>query len=268
MFENEYATEAEIPNDVKYLYRENNGAWRLIQNNELKTVDDINRLQESLRKERLDHKTAKGQLSAFGSLDPDEVFTKLDRIAELEAAAGGNIDETKINEMVETRIKSKTAPLERQLSQLSTEREDLLGKVSEYEGKEKRRTIHDQIRKAATSAKIINTAMEDALIIGQNIFDIDDLGNVVTRDGVGVTPGVEPSVWFSEIKQTRPHWWPTSQGAGATGGSGGNSASDNPWAKGSRNLTEQGKILRADRENGTNRAEQLAKAAGTTVTGR
>jgi len=262
MFEELYSDVNDIPAVVKHLYKETEEGWSLIPAGELKTVNDVNRLQESLRKERADHKRVKSQLSSFGELDPSEIFAKLDRFDELEAAAGGNIDENKINEMVESRIKSKTAPLERQLGQLTSERDELFSKVGDFEKKEKTRVIQDHIRKAAVNAKIINTAMDDALIIGQNIFDIDELGNVVTKEGVGATPGVEPSVWFTEIKQTRPHWWPASQGAGASGSAGGAGGAGNPWAKDTFNLTEQGKILMQDQANGTNRAEQLKKAAG------
>jgi len=263
MFEAEYPDYESIPAAVKHLFTSKDGKYVLLGAGEIKTVDDVSRVQEGLRKEREDHKDTRLKLSKFGALDPDDVVTKLDRIVELEAAAGGKIDETKINEMVEARLRTKTAPLERQITTLTTEKGDLETAVGAYKGNERKRTIHDHIRKAASTAKLRDTAMEDALLLGENIFDVDESGRVVTKDNVGVTPGIEPTVWLSEVKNTRPHWWPESQGAGLPGGQGGNAGANNPFTAANWNMTEQGKLVTADRS----RAEQLAKSAGTTLGG-
>ena len=263
MFEEEYPDLESIPSAVRHLYKEVDGKWVLIGAGEIKTVEDVSRVQEGLRKEREDHKETKRKLNQFNGLDPDEVHNKLDRIDELEAAAGDKIDENKINEMVESRIKTKTAPLERQISTLTTERDEARNEVAQFKTKDTRRTIHDHIRKAATAAKIRDTAMDDAMLVGENIFMVDEEGRVVTKDGVGVTPGVEASVWLTEVKNTRPHWWPESQGAGARGGDGRMGGATNPFTAENWNLTEQGNLIKQDR----NKAEQMAKAAGTTIGG-
>lgn len=263
MFEEEYDSLDAIPDIVKHLYKEANGKYVLIKAGEIKTVQDIANVQEGLRKEREDHKTTKRRLAAFGDLDPDEVQEKLDRIEELEATAGGALDEDKINKIVESRIKSKTAPLERQIKTLTEERDTLSSTVNEFETKETRRSIHDDVRKAATQANVRNTALEDVLLISESIFQRDESGNVVTKDGVGVTPGISPDVWLTEVKNTRPHWWPESQGVGAQGGDGG-SGGNNPFTAENWNLTEQGNLIKENRT----KAEQMAKAAGTVIGGR
>lgn len=262
MFEDEYPDLESIPAAVKHLYKESGGKYVLITAGEMKTSQDVANVQEGLRKEREDHKATKRKLAAFGDMDPEEVHAKLDRFDELEAAAGGKIDETKINEMVESRIKSKTAPLQRELDTIKKERDELKGTVVEFQSKETKRTIHDHIRKAAVTAKVRDTAMDDALLVGENIFIIDEAGRVVTKDGVGVTPGIDATVWLTEVKNTRPHWWPESQGVGAKGGQGG-AGGNNPFTADGWNMTEQGKLVR---EN-PGRAAQMAKAAGTTVGG-
>ena len=263
MFELEYADAESVPAEVKHLYAQTSeGRWKLVSAGEIRTVQDITNVQEGLRKEREDHKETRDKLRAFGNLDPAEVHAKLDRIEELEAAAGGKLDEEKINQIVESRIKSKTAPLERQVNVLTEERDTALNELGTFKQKDRKRTIHDNIRKAATAAKVRDTALDDALLMGEMVFDIDDTGRVVTKDGVGVTPGIEASVWLSEIRNTRPHWWPESQGVGATGGAGGVGGS-NPFSHDNWNLTQQGALLNADRS----KAEQMARAAGTTVGG-
>lgn len=262
MFENEYATYDEIPSEVRHLFIKSGDKYVLISAGQIKTQDDVAAVQEGLRKEREDHQETKAKLRKFRDLDPTEVFQKLDRIDELEAAAGDKIDEEKINQMVESRIRTRTAPLERQVADLQTQVTERDSVILEYKGKDRQRTIHDHIRKAATGAKILDTAVEDALIIGERIFDVDENNRVIAKENVGVTPGIDPVTWLTEVKQTRPHWWPVSQGAGAKGGQGGGGGT-NPWAKDSWSMTEQGKLYRENPEL----AEQMAKSAGTTIGG-
>lgn len=263
MFELEYPDRESIPAEVRHLYTESDGVFKIMPAGAIKTKADTDRLQDSLRKERDDHKDTKSKLSAFSDLDPDEVLAKLDRIDELEAAAGDKIDDTKINEMVETRMKSKVAPLQRELDKAKREKEELTEKVNQYSATEKRRTIHDSIRKAAKAEHIRDTAVEDALLMSERVFEVDESGNVVTKDGVGVTPGLDATVWLTEIKTTRPHWWPESQGAGARGGSDGKSYSNNPFSAEGWSMTGQGSLIRENPE----RAAQMAKAAGTSIGG-
>ena len=262
MYEDEYASADLIPTEVRHLYRDDGDKWILLGASEIKTPDDVLRVQEGLRKERTDHKAAKSRLALFGNLHPEDVPAKLDRFDELEAASGGQIDETKLGEMVEVRLRAKTAPLERQIATLTTERDEFQGQVSVFEERDVTRTIHDKIRVAAMDGKVQNTAIADALAAGSAVFQIDELGNVVTRDNVGVTPGIDPSVWLTEMKATRPHWWPESRGVGANGGKG-STGGVNPFSADGWNMTEQGVMVRTDR----NKADQMARAAGTTVGG-
>lgn len=263
MFELEYPDRASIPAEVRHLYSEVDGVFKILSAGSVKSKADTDRLQESLRKEREDHKETKSKVSAFGDLDADEVLAKLDRIEELEAAAGDKIDDAKINEMVETRMKSKIAPIQRELEKANKEKSELSAKVTEYSVTEQRRTIHDSVRKAAKAEHIRDTAVEDALMMSERIFEIDESGNVVTKDGVGVTPGLDATVWLTEVKTSRPHWWPESQGAGARGGSDGKNHGNNPFSHDGWSLTGQGNLIRENPE----RAAQMAKAVGTTIGG-
>lgn len=257
-----YASESEIPSEYAALFSQQGSKWVLTGINGVKTQADVDRLQESLRKEREDHKAAKTALAAFNGLSADEVLEKLDRIAELEAAAGGKLDETKINEIVEARIKAKIAPIERERDKLKAEVLERDGRVAELTAKEKTRIIHDHIRKAAGSSKMRETAIEDALMLGERILDVDESGNVSTKDNVGVTPGLSAEVWLTELQDKRPHWWPESSGAGAKGGNGGGGGT-NPFSAEHWNMTEQGRVYK---ENPA-KAEQLARSAGTKVGG-
>lgn len=254
-----YANQDDVPAQYIDLYTEKDGKWVLTGIKGMKTQDDVNRQLAANQKIRDELKAAKAALSKFGNMDPDEVIAKLDRVEELEAqlAAGGKPDDSKINELVEARIKARLTPIEREKERLARELADKDKQVAEYSAKDRKRLISDQLRTAATKANVRATALEDILLIGQTAFEITEDGVVQTTDGMSA------EVWLTEQQSNRPHWWPESSGAGANGGAGGGNNA-NPFSHAHWNLTEQGKIVRANPA----KAEQLAKAAGTTVGGK
>lgn len=252
----------DIPEHFHELYTERNGKFEISGIEGLRTQGDVDRLQTALTKERNDHKGTKEKFSAFSNLDPQEVLQKLERFPELEEAAKGKLDDTKIEEIVNNRIKSRLSPVERERDTLKSQIAERDQIILSYQTKETQRTISDKVREAATTAKILPEAFDDALLLAERVFELTEDGRVVTKDNVGVTPGIDPSVWFNELQAKRPHWWGPSAGGGASGSKtpGGQT---NPWSHEHWNLTEQGKILTSNRS----RAEQLAKSAGTSIGG-
>lgn len=259
-----YADEASVPAAYKGLYTEKDGKWTLTGVKGMKTDTDVSKLSEALRKERNDHKAIRDTIkSKFGERTLDQVVADLDRIPELEALAeGNNNDPKKIDELVERRIKSRLAPLERELGTVKGQLTEATGIIDGYKGKDRTRAIHDAIRAAGTKAKVLPAAMEDALEISTRLFDIDDSGAVIIKDNVGFTPGSDPTAWFIDMQQKRPHWWGPSEGGGSRPGGGAN-GQKNPWAHDTWNMTEQAALFRADPA----RANALAAAAGTTIGG-
>lgn len=252
-----------VPEALKGEYVEKNGKFEL-QVEGMKTQADVDRVAEALRKEKNDFTAFKSQFAPLAGKKVEDIVAALDRIPELEEAAKGKIDDEKLNGMVETRIKARIAPLERENNNLKTQVAEKDKVIGEFQGKEKNRTIQDAVRKAGVAAKILPSAMEDALILAERHFDVEEgTGRVVTKEGIGVTPGLEPSSWFTDMGKTREHWWGQSIGGGAGGNRGGGGAGTNPFSAEHWNLTEQGRIVKADAA----KAEQLAKAAGTTVGG-
>jgi len=253
----------DLPEEVKKEYVERNGKWE-IQVEGMKTQADVDRVQGALTKERTEHGALKSRFALLGDRKIEDILPELDKIDEYKAAADGKLDDEKINGIVEARVKTRVAPIER-------ERDTLKGQVAEkdqlitgFQAQEKTRTIHDQARRAATSAKLLPEAVDDFLLLADRVFEVRaDDGKVVVKDNVGFTPGVEPSVLLTDLADKRPHWWGTTSGGGGRGSTTGGSGTVNPFSHEHWNLTEQGKIVTTD----PSKADQLAKAAGTTVGG-
>lgn len=260
----QYEKQEDVPAEYLALYTEQNGKWVLTGVEGMKSQTDIDRIQASLVKERNDHKATKDKYASFADLDVDDVIAKLDRYPELEAAAAGKIDDTKINEMVETRMRTKLAPIEREKSKLQSQLAEAQKTIDTHVQHERTRKIHDAVRESASKSKLRNEALDDVILNAERLFEVTDDGQVVTKDNVGVTPGVGAEVWLTEMQPKRPHWWPDSSGGGARGnnGQGGNTGT-NPFHKDTWNVTQQGNLIRENRT----RAEQMAKAAGTTIGG-
>ena len=254
-----------VPEALHGFYVERDGKFHL-QVTGLPTQANVTRLEEAIRKERADHKTTKDNLNRItnnGARTVDDVVADLDRIPELEAGQG-QIDDDKINTIVESRVRTRVAPIERERDTLKAQVGEKDKVIEGHEARERTRTIHDKVREDATKAKVLPEAIEDALLLADRIFEVTEERRVVTRDNVGVTPGIEPSVWLTDVQKTRPHWWGPSSGGGAGGNrGGGGDANKNPVTHENWNLTEQGALVQADRP----KAEQMAKAAGTTIGG-
>jgi len=232
----------------------------------MRTQADVDRLQQSLTFERNDHKKLKEAWKVLGDgVKPEDVAAQIARIPELEAAAAGKLDDAKIDVIVDTRVKAKLGPIERERDKLKTLNGELTTKVSDYETRDRTRAIGDAVKSAATKLKVADTALEDVIMFGERIFELSEDGRVVTKELNGITQGLEPEAWLADIQSTsrKPHWWGPTFGGGAGGNNNGKGGGANPWSHDGWNMTEQGKIYTQNPA----RAEQLAKAAGTEIGG-
>lgn len=254
----------EVETHFHVLYTEQgDGTYILTGVEGMKTQADVDSLNRALTNERADHKVLKAKLDALGDRDINELINQVDRIPELEAAAAGKIDDAKMEQIVESRLRSKLGPLERDLKRAAAElaaEKELSGNLT---AKDRKRTIHDEVRRAATKSGMTPEAYEDALLYADNMLEISEDNRIITKDQVGVTPGVDPFVWLTEMQQKKRHWWPNSQSGGSTGSGSTGGFGDNPWSGDNWNLTKQGEIMTQDHR----RAEQMAKSAGTSIGG-
>lgn len=266
-----YENQDDIPEAFRPLYTEREGKWELTQVKGIKTQTDIDKLQTSLGKERTAHGETKAKLKVFDGLDAEQITKDQDELKEarirIEAIdndpenKGGKLDEEQINKLVEARVATQMAPINREMETLKATNAEQAETIQGHEKKDTVRTITDAVREAGTTSKIIETAMDDVLMLSERIFEVTDDGHVITKDGVGATPGIEPDIWLSEMQEKRPHWWPAAEGGGAKGGQQQSGFPDNPFTFAHWNMTKQGEIVKSDPA----KAERMAKAAGVTI---
>lgn len=262
-----YDTKEEVPEAYIDLYADKDGKWTLVGVVGIKTQADIDSIKSALVKERDDHKATKAKLLPWEGIDVDDAKAKLEGYDEIKAKADsldadGKFDKDKNEEIINARVATLNAPVMRENEELKTANGTLTEANDGYAKADKTRTITESVRKAAIEAKVIGGALEDVLLLGEKVFEITEDGSVLTRDSVGVTPGIAPSIWLTEMQPTRSHWWPLSEGGGSTGSGSGAGFKDNPWTREHWNMTEQGKVVR---EQGREKADQMAKSAGSKV---
>lgn len=257
-----YDKEDDVPDAHKELYTERDGKW-VLTGVEGGGYDNISRVTEALRKEKNDHKATKDKYSKLNGKDIDQLLERDGEYEELKLRAEGkDLDEEKLEQMVGIRVKQKMAPLERENTELKSKLATSEGEVNTLRGEKTSNTIKSHIRKAASKLKVTDTALEDIEILGERLFEIDDTGRVVAKDNVGVTPGIDVEMWLGDQREKRPHWFPGNVGGGAGGGRGGAGGGANPWSHDGWNLTEQGKIIKEDRQ----KAERMAAMHGVNLT--
>jgi hypothetical protein len=152
-----------------------------------------------------------------GALDPEapEIRALIDEavarvVAGLEQAKAALTDEKR---QLAERLKAG----EGRLAELET-------LVKARDGQLARLAIDGRIREAAAKAALVPSAIEDVLGRGRRVFSLDKDGTPVARNAEGeVIAGkdgespLSPAEWLETMKETAPHWWPPSSGAGAPG---------------------------------------------------
>lgn len=254
--------------DFRSLFVERDGRYELSGLAGVKTTADIERLQKNLSLERDAHKQTKEKFRPFAELDPDEVFQKLDRLPELEAAASGKLDDAAIEEIAAKRadgaVRSKLAPVQRELKAAQSELEQLREQNAALASERAARQRQDALRPLMAKANVLPEHYEDVELYAERHLEQTEDGQWVAKDGVGVTPGLQPKEWLAEMLEKRPGWVPASVGGGAKGSGGGGAGGSNPFSAKGWNVTAQGQLIST---KGLEYATRMAEAAGTKVGG-
>lgn len=236
------------------LYEQKDGFYVLLPIEGMKPQAEFDTVHTALGKEREAHRKTKTDLSTAQSA-VTESTTKITELQALVDNAGG----ADVAKQVEARLQQHTAPLQRKITELEGQVKEKDTVIVGFQTKERKGSIGAAISAACLKGDVRDTAVSDAVLAGESIFEIQD-GVVMTRaDVAGVTPGVAPDVWLAGLRDSKPHWFKESSGGGANAGRG--KAVVNPWTKANWSLTAQGQIIRENRD----KAAQMAKAAGSEI---
>ena len=269
MLKAQYTEAEEIPEAHRDLFTERNGVFE-IEVDGMKTVGDTDRLQSALSNERTAHKDTRGRYGWVGELTNDDVQklrdAQEDLQHQLELKPEGLTDE-QVEERAERLAARKTRALEKSIEEISLERDSYSSAIRLHEAAQSQRLIRDSVDDALTgpeSFAVVDSAREDIVPFAERIMTVVD-GKVVSREDVGVEPGISFAEVLSDLKASgrRSHWFPGNTGAGANGSpAGGSEQGTNPFAgvpgDGNFNLTAASKIASADPA----KAKMLVKAAG------
>lgn len=261
----------DIPEALRPEYVEQDGKY-VLQLEGGFTQADRDRLQRALAKERDDHKGTREKLRKYGDATPER-FEELnneneDLKLQLDTLKTQDDEDRtkKIEELAERRALARIKPLERKMQALQEDFQAVSGERDNLKQEKHRSRIVNAVTNSSLLKEVgvVPDAVEDVELWALSNFDTDDEGNVVSKDTLG-TPGLSPKDVFMDMKNAgqRRHWFGTTTGAGASGGSGKESFADNPFTGGRNhpkfNLTKIASLCRRD----PRLAVRMAKAAST-----
>lgn len=223
---------------ISGLYKESPDGGFVLDVTNVKPLDEFSKVHDLLGKERAERKGLQEKLKAFGERTPDTYFELEDKVQELTAMTG-DFNEDKINELMETKMK----PVNRKMERLAQEREEAVNALSSLRN-EINVNKRDSSLVEAVNGKIKPEFLTDIKLRAQHSLEYNDQMN-----GWFDESGLSVSEWVDSQISTTPSWRPDSQGANLKSQSKTTvSTANNPFEKGSINLTEQAKLYKSNRK--------------------
>lgn len=147
------------------------------------------------------------------------------------------LEDGKLDEYIQAEVQTKARKIEAQFSsQLEValqDNEKIAEKAGRYESLFKNKIIEDALRTVAmgSGCKIEPAIIEDIIYRGKRVFNLNadesgieaknaDGSYKKTKDGDKI---LTPDAWAEDLKKECPHYFPPSQGTGASGGGSGKS---------------------------------------------
>ena len=240
-----FKSREEIPAEHAALYVEREGAFVLDAEGatDKAKADEMRNHNVELRKQLED-------LNArFAGVDPDEFRKLADEKRKLEEQT--QIKAGELDKVVENRIKTLKADLEKQLGAVTGERDALTSRLTAIQ-------IDQGVLTAATKRGLRPTAIPDITARARVVFKLvngaprafENDGSTVRYGRDGVTP-MTLEEWVDAQVADAPHLFESNAGGGAAstgagGAAGSGRSAKNPFRKETWNLTEQMKLQKAD----------------------
>ena len=193
-----------LTNDVQGLYKADGDSY-VIQIEGMKTVEDVEAVQESLRKEREDHDSTKGLLKT-SKADSDTLADKV------------KVYESDDNKKLTSEDRVEFARLQRENEALTTANGELQGNFDSLTGEITIGKIKSHLRTKAKGI-IRDEAIENEIdVLARNFVVNGD--NILTNSEQGDKSGLQAEAYLSSYVEGRSYLAPTSSGGGAGGGKG------------------------------------------------
>lgn len=202
MLKKSYASKEEIPAGAEGFYKELEDGTCVLQLEDMKTEEDVEKLSKALQAERDAHKQSKGMFKTL-----EERIIELDSKLKVKDTQGEQQQQQpkKASDVDLLAIQAKMKEQAKQIAAIQAERDALAQE-------QKRNTILKALRKVS-DGKISNEAFQDLELYASKL-DITEDGAVVTKD-----EGRAIDDWFGETLKSRPHWLAKNTPGGANGGS-------------------------------------------------
>jgi hypothetical protein len=159
-------------------------------------------------------------LGKMDGIDPEAArkalaFLDNNKIAKL-------IAEGKTEEALSTHTEKLTAKFQEQIAALNKQAEDSNTSANSYRSRFEQSVIDNEITRLAAKHGILPDAITDVLARARNTFSYGEDGTIEARDKAGNLVKVDDKILTTEmwVKSLPRHYWPASEGAGATGGKG------------------------------------------------
>ncbi len=250
------------------VYREDNGKY-ILDVEGARAEGDFLKLKGVVDNERKQSKATKDMLATWESRlpgkTPDEIAALLERIPLLEAESQGKIDTRKHQEIIETTVKQRIAPLEHEITKKNQTVAELSQTIEQYKTAERRRVIHDAVRSVAAKEGFQEQTYagpEGALmLLAERHLTINENGDVVVHeDSKFLTGGLPVREALGEIKLHHSYMLKQSLGGGAAGGAPGTAGTGaNPFR--SNDLSARMRFMR-ENERFPEKIEAAVKQAG------
>ncbi len=237
----------EVPAEHQSLYTERDGAWLLDVDGavEKAKLDEFRTNNLALAKERDEMK------QRFDGIDPEEARAVLADRAKLEQEK--QLKAGEVEKVVEGRIKAVKADLEKQVGNLTTERDSLNARLTAIQ-------IDQGVITVATKRGLRPSAITDITARARIVFKLvngapaafEADGKSVRYGRDGLTP-MTLEEWVDTQVSEAPHLFESNAGGGAASNAAGGGAGSrpqglqkNPYRKDTWNLTEQMRLQKSD----------------------
>ena len=163
-------------------------------------------------------KKLQDMLTKFGDMDVDAAKKAMDFLSKNETAQ--LIADGKFDEVLETHTEKLKSGYQEKIDALTSEKDAISTERDTHKSRYEVSIVDAEIRKLAIKEGVLPDAIDDVLSRGRAIFSYGEDGSVEARTSAGELLKIDDKLVtpISWVKTLPRHYWPASEGAGATGG--------------------------------------------------